>query len=133
MDAPDPKAAIELIAENLGKVRAAMVRGGARGLYLAGELIITDAKENYCPVRDGILRASGFVNEPVLEEADASVTIGFGGAAEAYALEQHERMDFHHTVGGPKYLERPVMAHAGNGDIQALIAQEIRAELAGGI
>lgn len=84
---------------------------GAR-LYRFGEIIITDAKQNYVPVRDGILRASGFVEQPKISQREITVRIGFGGAAEAYAAAQHERMDYKHTVGGPKYLERPVLAHA---------------------
>jgi hypothetical protein len=28
-------------------------------------------------------------------------------SAEKYALEQHENLEFKHSIGGPKYLERP--------------------------
>jgi hypothetical protein len=127
VELPSPAEQAAAIAEQLRKIRESMIRGGARALYMVGEIIITDAKANYVPVRDGILRASGFVREPVITHDNASVTIGFGGAAEAYALEQHERLDYHHTVGGPKYLERPVLAHAG--EVREIIAREMRTEI----
>lgn len=99
-------------------------------LYKLGEEIMTDAKDEYVPVDQGILRGSGFVNEPVVETAQISVTLGFGGAAEAYALKQHEDLSLHHPPkdtghdehrlsnmdarpnAGSKYLERPVLAKA---------------------
>lgn len=93
----------------------------ARGMYLGLELVMTDAKQNYVPVRLGILRTSGFV---LIERKDGVIvgTIGFGGPAGSgnvgetnvkdvgYAIPQHENLDYHHTVGEAKYLERPFFA-----------------------
>lgn len=83
------------------------VRDLARGLKVEGELIMTRSKREV-PVDTGTLRASGHVKEPHIRGTRAEVVLGYGGAASAYALVQHERLDYFHTVGGPKYLERPV-------------------------
>ena len=73
-----------------------------------GETIMTRSKRDFVPVDFGILRASGFVDGPEIKGDIATVTLGYGGAASAYALIQHERMEYHHTVGQAKYLEQPV-------------------------
>ena len=78
-------------------------------LYQEGERIMTDSKANYAPVDLGTLRSSGFVQQPVFNKTSAEVTLGYGGAAASYAVIQHENMSYRHTVGGPKYLERPVL------------------------
>lgn len=77
-----------------------------------GEEIMTASKQQ-APVDFGILKGSGFVDGPVkIAPAHLQVTLAYGGAAEAYALVQHERTDFRHTVGNAKYLERPARAAA---------------------
>lgn len=73
-----------------------------------GETIMTRSKRDFVPVDLGTLRASGFVDGPEISGNTATVTLGYGGAASAYALIQHERMDYHHDVGQAKYLEQPV-------------------------
>lgn len=95
----------------------------ARALGIEAELVMTDAKENYVPVghppedkTPGTLRASGFVLPPVILGSHIEVILGFGGAAEAYALVQHEHMEYHHTVGRSKYLEIPMLAAAAGLD-----------------
>ena len=80
--------------------------GGA--LYREAEHIMTRSKAQFVPVKDGILRASGHVEQPEYSGNRISVTLGYGGAASAYALVQHERTDYQHTVGQAKYLEQPV-------------------------
>ena len=99
----------------------------ARALYAEAEGIMADSKEHYVPVDFGVLRDSGTVEEPVIEPTAEgtviSVTMGYGGAAAAYALAVHEHPSgfdppswqvamatghgVHFTVGGPKYLELP--------------------------
>jgi hypothetical protein len=37
------------------------------------------------------------------------VVLGFGGAAKAYAVPQHERLDYRHTVGQARYLADAVL------------------------
>lgn len=86
--------------------------GGATApaLMEEGERIMTDSKQNYVPVDQGVLRASGYV-ELHEQAGKVWVELGYGGAASDYALVQHERLDFKHPGGGqPKYLERPMMA-----------------------
>lgn len=93
----------------------------AATLFQQCEIVMTDSNTNYVPVRDGILRASGFVKRPVIEPGKISVTLGYGGAAKAYAAVQHENLDYKHPAkdnpggqaGQPKYLERPLLMHAG--------------------
>lgn len=53
----------------------------------------------------GTLRASGTVHEPERHGRRISVMLSYGGAARAYAVVQHERLDFFHTTGQAKYLE----------------------------
>lgn len=80
------------------KLKAALVR--------RCELIMTDSKENYVPIDQSTLKNSGHV---VVDPNKIAATLAFGGPAEAYAVIQHEREDFHHEVGGAKYLERPLL------------------------
>jgi hypothetical protein len=100
-------------------------------LYRKAEFMMTDSKENYCPVRDGHLRGSGHV---VADKSKMTVTMGYGGPAgignvgptnkEAvgYAIVQHENEDYSHTVGQAKYLERPVFKEIPN------IARDVAAD-----
>lgn len=94
-----------------------------RALKIEAELVMASSKRHYVPVDLGTLRASGFVNEPVRTGKDVSVTMGYGGAAKAYALTVHEtpsehdprtwkgkEIQFGPGDRGPKYLERPLMA-----------------------
>lgn len=67
------------------------------------------------PLHDGILRASGTVLLPEVSGAFWSVTLGYGGAASAYALVQHENLTFHHLPGRvAKYLETPMAQSVPN-------------------
>lgn len=97
--------------------------GGA--LKLEGELIMTDSKEHYVPVDEGTLRDSGHVTDPTIQGSKVFVELGFGGEAEPYAWVQHENLEFKHKVGGPKFLETPMLQAAPQlGD---RLAQRIRA------
>jgi hypothetical protein len=95
-------------------------KSARRGIYLGLELVMTDSKRNYVPVKDGILRSSGFVTLSE-DETKLQGTIGFGGPAGSgnqggetnsadvgYAIVQHENLDFAHRIGEAKYLERPL-------------------------
>ena len=91
--------------------------GGA--LYRQAELIMTISERDYCPVDDGILRASGHV---VLHDTKLGVTLGYGGPAGVgnvgatnkkavgYAVVQHEELGYKHTVGEAEYLKKPMDA-----------------------
>jgi len=85
-------------------------------LHLEAELIMTKSKQ-MTPVDLGVLRASGVVQRPDIDRNKVVVELGYGGAARAYALVQHERTDFRHTSGQAKFLEKPVKeAKAGFGN-----------------
>jgi hypothetical protein len=98
--------------QELDQATREVTRDVAAELYRQGEAIMTDSQRHYVPVDQGTLRGSGHVKQPDIRGTRVSVTLGYGGAASAYALIQHEAMHFAHTVGGPKYLERPVNASA---------------------
>jgi hypothetical protein len=76
-------------------------------LNLEANRVMTAAKRD-TPVDQGTLRASGHVQPPRVRGDTMSITLGFGGAASAYALVQHERTDFAHTSGMAKFLEKNV-------------------------
>jgi len=99
---------LDKLQADLGSATREVRRGAARALKREGEKIMTTSKQRFVPVDLGPLRASGFVQPVVIVGNRISVTLGFGGAASAYALIQHENMEFQHTRGGPKFLERPV-------------------------
>lgn len=97
----------------LDRIKESLPRQTAAALYQVGEEIMTLAKEKYVPVDLGALRASGYVEQR--QEKDAFIVeLGFGGPSAPYALIQHENMQYNHTTGGPKYLERPVMERANS-------------------
>ena len=111
--------------------RAGLVAAG-RGLYHEGEFIMGESKMPHnVPVKDAVLQSSGHVNPPVVGGAAGGVvvTLGYGGAAKAYAAVQHENLTFIHPSGGrAKYLEIPAMQRAS--EIGISVAKELAAELA---
>lgn len=56
------------------------------------------------PVDTGVLRGSGVVLQPQRSGSGVRVVMGYGGAAKAYALKQHEELSYRHRVGQAKYL-----------------------------
>ncbi len=106
--------------------RAQKAMGAA--LYQEGNDILRAAKI-ITPVKTGVLKGSGFVGMPQYSGASVTVDIGFGGAASAYAVIQHEELDYKHTPPTQaKYLEQPFMAAAKNGMGQR-IANKLQKEL----
>ena len=71
------------------------------------------------PVLHGELRRSGIILPPVTSGTFIEIQMGYGGAASAYALIQHERQDFKHKDGKTwKYLENPVRERIPNLEIR---------------
>ena len=107
---------------------ALLLKALGSALYQEAEAIMTPAKR-LAPHDVGTLESSGYVEPPVYAGDDVSVTLGFGGAAKDYALEQHENLDYQHDEGRQaKYLEEPaVAAHAG---MSERVAQKIREYMA---
>lgn len=111
--------ALEVEIEGMEVLTARLRELGATGMRIAGlalhteaETIMSESKSRYVPVDTGVLRASGIVLQPASDREGVEVRMGYGGAAEDYALIQHERLDYKHSVGGPKYLERPLLEAA---------------------
>lgn len=111
------------------------VAGGA--LYREGWRIMTQSKEDFVPVDLGALKSTGDVSLPETRGDRIEVVLGYGGPAKTrtrdgkdyvgYAIVVHEDLQAQHTVGGPKYLERPVLqAERGLG---GRLAADMRGEL----
>lgn len=83
------------------------VKALKQGLHEEAQIIMRNSQK-IVPVDSGTLRRSGQVNNPVEEGSRISVTLGYGGAAKAYALIQHENLFYSHKEGQQaKYLETP--------------------------
>lgn len=77
-------------------------------IYRQAEKIMTKSKRDFVPVDTGALRSTGMVEGPETKGKNIKVTLSYGGPAAPYATDQHEELSYVHTVGGPKYLERPL-------------------------
>jgi len=83
-------------------------------LLAEAEGIMTVSREVYVPVDETTLQQSGTVLLPEVVDGEVTVTMGYGGNAEDYALAQHENLEYHHPKGGSaKYLEIPLKQAAG--------------------
>lgn len=93
-----------------------------QSIKVEAELIMTDSKANYVPVDKGTLRQSGTIGDPVRKGDEITISMGYGGAAAAYATALHEHpsesspptwegkaLTFTKPGTGPKYLEQPLM------------------------
>ena len=81
----------------------------SRGLYQQALLMFAES-QRIVPVDTGTLRRSGVVEPPNPSAAKPEVIIGYGGLAKAYALVQHENLDYrHNSPEQAKYLEQPVL------------------------
>lgn len=73
----------------------------AMKLIKQSAMVIKGDSQTMCPVDTGTLK-----NSAVVEQVDEKTyRVGYGGAAAAYALKQHENLQYHHTVGQAKFLE----------------------------
>lgn len=70
--------------------------------------VIFRNSQRIVPVKTGTLRRSGQIIPPRKKGTKWEVVIGYGGAASAYALQQHENLRYKHQQGkSAKYLEIP--------------------------
>jgi len=119
-------------------VRNLLAKGGTVGVdalttTLRNEsLLAFRDSQRQVPHATGVLRASGVVNPPTVDGTHVEVRMGYGGAASAYALSQHEDLSLNHPdptnphsdpKGRAKYLETPVR------DQTRGLAGRLRAEL----
>lgn len=84
-----------------------MRRTAKRTLVRGCEAIMTRSKQEFVPVREGILKGTGHVT-PDPNPNVIAATLSYGGPAAAYAIVQHEDVTLRHTVGEHHYLEKPV-------------------------
>jgi hypothetical protein len=104
--------------------RALPICAGA--LHECGEEIMEKSRPQV-PWETGTLRNSGRVQPAEIEGSKVTVTLSYGGAAQAYALIQHERTDFNHPRGGKAhYLSDPAKAYP----LQSALAAKLRGRLA---
>ena len=102
--------------EGLPQLRAALLKAGdlapdalAAAGYEEMEGVMTEAKQ-LVPVDLGILRDSGQVLPPTQGPDGVEIVAGFGGAASAYTIRQHEDLSLEHPNGGQaKFLEQPML------------------------
>lgn len=98
----------------LKKHLEAALKSAEAALYQGASIIMTEAKER-APIDLGTMRNSGYVTLPQSRGGNTFVEAGFGGAAKAYAVRQHEELSYNHTdpktgiaVGEAKYLENAI-------------------------
>ena len=116
---------LRTVNRQLQAVSGGVVQPVGAGLFQEAETILTISKTDYVPVASGALRASGFVEPPIVAGTQVSVTLGFGGTAAPYAVIVHEDLTKRHTVGQAKYLELPLKARLqGMPAVLAFRAQE---------
>lgn len=96
-----------ILAAGSGKTVIAV--GGA--LLQCAQLVMRASLEQV-PVKDAVLKGSATINDPKFSNGLIKVVMGYGGAASAYALYQHNAPDgWHYTRPGSKshYLSDPLM------------------------
>jgi len=116
---------LRTVSRQLQAASESVVPTVGASLFQEAETILTLSKTDYVPVDTGALRASGFVEPPIIASSQVSVTLGFGGPAAPYAVIVHEDLTKRHTVGQAKYLEVPLKARLqGMPAVLAFRAQE---------
>lgn len=88
------------------------LEGQGSGLRVIGEELLTTANASRpgrgVPVDIGTLRSTGRVTGPVSGARGPTVLWSYGGPAAPYAVVQHERLDFAHTVGEARWMVRAI-------------------------
>lgn len=74
----------------------------ARALYLEAREIMKKSTREYVPIDNGFLRASAAVGPPTKTGMGVKVEMGYGGAARAYAVVQHEDETLSHPPKNPR-------------------------------
>lgn len=100
----------------------------AAALFKEAHGIIAQAQQ-LVPVDTGTLRSSGYVENPVIGEGSIHVEMGFGGAAQGYAIYVHENLEAFHARGMAKFLQLP-FNQAQNG-MAGRIADDMADNMAG--
>lgn len=75
----------------------------ARALYREANEIMKKSVRDYVPIDNGFLRGSAAVGTPVkMANGGVRVDMGYGGAAKAYAVVQHEDETLSHPPKNPR-------------------------------
>jgi hypothetical protein len=105
----------------LTELEKMIVEAGPEALLLASQAVANESQiifrnsQRIVPVATGTLRRSGVLDAPKQSGKSITVEMGYGGAANAYALKQHEDLSLRHKEGkSAKYLEKPLMERAKN-------------------
>jgi hypothetical protein len=105
---------IEILDALLNRGKTTVTEATAMALTQEAQLMFAESQRRV-PVKHGTLRRSGVIMPPVIKGQSVLIQMGYGGAASAYALIQHERQDFRHKDGQTwKYLETPVRERIPN-------------------
>lgn len=119
-------------------LRNLLTRGGSVGVEVLTSTLRDESmlafrnSQRRTPHADGILRASGVLQPPSVSGTHVEILMGYGGAASAYALYQHENLSLRHPdptnpnsdpAGEAKYLENPVREQTRG------LASRLRADL----
>jgi hypothetical protein len=105
---------LEILEALLNRGKTTVTEATAMALTQEAQLMFAESQRRV-PVKHGTLRRSGIILPPVIQGKSVLVQMGYGGAASAYALIQHERQDFRHKDGQTwKYLETPVRERIPN-------------------
>lgn len=93
---------VEAMQKALKERKANVVEAVKAGVYVAAGNLMTESKRQV-PVDEGVLRASGYVTAPTEVNGRIECTVGYGGAAAAYAAYQHE-IPMNHPEGGKDHF-----------------------------
>jgi hypothetical protein len=108
------------ISPSLRKLQASYRRSAPKRVYRGANTMMTKMKQR-TPVATGTLRDSGQVDEPVWQGDTLYETLGFGGAAEDYAVHVHENLRARHAHGQAKFMES-VLKEDGDKFIDEVVA-----------
>ncbi len=87
----------------------------------ANELLREIKDGGWVPVDKDDLRKSGKVERVQVNKSTRKTVISFNTP---YAWEQHENMEYNHTVGGPKFVERPMLMKMSG--MSSRLAEDVR-------
>lgn len=108
------------------QVKAREHAGAVAGLTQWTEHVAQMAVD-VCPIEEGSLAGS---ITPSVDAGSLRGAVSAGGAASAYAVIQHEALDYHHDPGKTaKYIENPANESKATG--LALVAAAVKAALGG--
>jgi HK97 gp10 family phage protein len=115
----------EMIA-NMERLARDTRRAKQRALTKFANIEMTEMKKR-TPVATGTLRDSGIVDPPTWNGDTVTVTLGFGGAAEQYAIYVHEDLEAFHPVGQAKFVES--VLNESERYFESRIRDDIKSEL----